>query len=307
MSEEISDSGLTDEAFDLAFEAAAGVVDPLGDTDDTVAEPTAKVLDVEEPEVVAPIAEDPPVVEEPEVVAPVVEEPDVVAPVVEPVVVAPVAVEPVVDPAIAQAKADEEAAAVTALAEAAAREELTEEEAAAIADTNANFPEVAAAIAAQTRVLKAKYENQLAAQRTELTAEVTTQIAPALSAAQEAAKSTHQAAILKEHPDAFTLVPDVEKWIEDQPSFMKTAYNAVLDKGSATDIVDLFNVFKKENGSAQAPDTSAEDTAAAKAAEKDKQKRLDAQEGVRGRHTGGRAAVDPDDFDGAFEKFAATA
>jgi len=128
------------------------------------------------------------------------------------------------------------------------------------------------------------------------------QIAPALQVTKQYAKNAHEAAILKVHSDAFDIYPNVEAWVNTQPNIVKSAYNAVLDKGTSAQIVELFNIFKSST-KATAP-VEKQEVKEEKAA---KEKKLNAQEGVRGRHTSGRAAVDPDDFDGAFDKFAATA
>jgi hypothetical protein len=263
------DEGLTGDAFDLAFEAAAGVG---GDIVDIVAPPA-------DPE--------PPKVE----VAPVVEPPKVEA--------APLKVE-VPNPAVEVAKVAEASEA----AEAVARESLSEDETKQIEAIAKDFPEVLEAMNARERVLLAKMENQFAAKLAELTSQFDTKLTPALTTAQNYATNQFMASVLQNHADAVTLLPKVEEWITTQPSFLAKAYNAVLDSGTVAETVELYNLFKKETVIEAAAEPSPEEAIA----QQDKEKRLKAQEGVKGRHTsGGRAAVDPDDFDGAFDKFAATA
>lgn len=272
---------VTPDAFDLAFDAALGMSEDL--PEDDVAAPEADVTP--EP-------------------APVVPEPEV-AP--EPVIVPEVKTVPVVDPVAeaAKAKADEDARAeAERAAEAAKSRELpTAEEQAVLAQVQSDFPEVAKAFDIYKRTIFAQAENFVTTKLAEVQAQLNQQMAPALHVSQQYAKNAHEAEILKGHSDAFAILPKVEAWIDSQPGILKSAYNAVLDNGSAPQIVELFTLFKDSTKAPAAAAPSQEDVQQ-KAA---KEKKLNAQEGVRGRHTSGRATVDPDDFDGAFEKFAATA
>ena len=288
----IVDDGLPGDAFDLAFEAVASwdVVDPVGEApakEEPVKEEPAK----EEP------AKEEPVKEEPVKEEPVKEEPAKEEPVKdEPVKEIPKKVEGP-DPAVeAAAKAEQEAAI--------ARESLSAEEVKLLSEVATDFPEVLKAIEARERVLVAKMENQFAAKLAELTSQFDTKITPALTTAQNYATNQFMASVLQKHADAVTLLPDVEKWVAGQPVIVRRSYDAVLDGGTVSETVELLDIFKK----ATQVSTPTEPTTEEVAAQKDKEKRLKAQEGVKGRHTsGGRAAVDPDDFDGAFDKFAATA
>ena len=275
--EPITDEGLSGDAFDLAFEAVATgeIVEPAKD------EPVK-----DEP------VKDEPVKDEPVKDAPVKDDPVKDEPVKE----APKKVESP-DPAI-------EAAAKAAQEAATARENLSEDETKLLSEVATDFPEVLKAIEARERVLVAKMENQFAAKLAELTSQFDTKITPALTTAQSYATNQFMASVLQKHADAVTLLPDVEKWVAGQPAIVRRSYDAVLDGGTVAETVELLDIFKK----ATQVSTPSEPTPEEVAAQQDKEKRLKAQEGVKGRHTsGGRAAVDPDDFDGAFDKFAATA
>jgi len=174
---------------------------------------------------------------------------------------------------------------------------FTEDEQAAFDEVAANFTEVSAAIKATQRVMLAKMENMVEKR----VADVLARLAPVAAVAQNVAYTKFKDEVHKVHADAEQLLPEVEAWILTQPEFLQEAYNNVLDRGTIEQTIKLYNVFKKETGSAQPPPPPEPPK------DPEKEKRLNAQEGVRGRHTGGRAAVDPNDFDGAFEKFAATA
>ena len=84
----------------------------------------------------------------------------------------------------------------------------------------------------------------------------------------------HYGAIYQAHPDADSIAEsqELESWIASKPSFTQAAYRSVLDpqgKGTAQQVVELFDTFKKEAGATQAapaPAPSVDPKAAAKAA-----------------------------------------
>lgn len=275
----ITDEGLSGDAFDLAFEAVA-----TGEEIEQVTELAAEEVTQAEPEKVEAAEPEPEKSEPEQAVEPVKAEAQ------------PPKVE-VPDPAI-------EAAAKVAQEAAAARENLSTEESKLLSEVATDFPEVLKAIEARERVLVAKMENQFAAKMAELTSQFDTKITPALTTAQNYAANQFMASVLQKHADAVTLLPEVEKWVAGQPAIVRRSYDAVLDGGTVAETVELLDIFKKATQVSTPPEPTPEEVEA----QKDKEKRLKAQEGVKGRHTsGGRAAVDPDDFDGAFDKFAATA
>ena len=209
----------------------------------------------------------------------------------------------------AKVKADVEAKAEgeRRQADATAREVLNPEEQAAFREVETNFIDTAVAIRAVERVAFAKAENAFNTKLKTLEekfeqrfSQMGQDFAPAIATAKVVAQNTHQAEILKGHADAFEIVPKVEEWVNTLPDFQKEAYNAVLDKGSASQIVELFNIFKKEtNGSVKGPPSSTptpEETAQ-KAA---KEKKLQSQEGVRSRQAAQKGGIDEDDFESAF-------
>lgn len=212
--------------------------------------------------------------------------------------------------ALAKAKAGEDVrlakeAADKAVADAAARERLTPEEQEIINRTTEDFPDVAKSLQIFERIAMAKAANFVEAKLKEMEGKFSQQLMPALQVAQSYAKNSHEAAILGKHADAFDLLPEVEKWANGKPSILKSAYNAVLDNGSAQDIIELYDVFKSERaGSAQPAQPSEADNAAAKAkaeADAEKERKLKAQEGVRSRQTSQRSSIDENDFEGAFQ------
>ena len=79
---------------------------------------------------------------------------------------------------------------------------------------------------------------------------------------------THYGAIYTAHPDADSIAESMEftAWRGKQASFMQPAIDRVFTDGSAQDVIELFDRFKTETGSAQ-PATDAQSLARSKAQE----------------------------------------
>lgn len=84
------------------------------------------------------------------------------------------------------------------------------------------------------------------------------------------ATRAHYDAIYAAHPDADSIVESKElaDWIAAQPSFVRGAYEQVFAKGSAHDVIELFDRFKQATGATQQPAAQAPDPEAVKAAAK---------------------------------------
>ena len=104
--------------------------------------------------------------------------------------------------------------------------------------------------------------------------ELRQEIAPLKQQQEVSAIEKHYAAIYQAHPDADSVVEsqELDSWIASKPSFVRDAYRAVLDpqgQGTAAQVIELFDTFKKETGATQAaaaPAPSVDPKAAAKAA-----------------------------------------
>lgn len=109
----------------------------------------------------------------------------------------------------------------------------------------------------------------------QVTAQVGKALAPFQQHQQQTAQEAHLGAIYTAHPDADSIAESAEmkQWIGAQPSYMQPTLHAVLEKGSAKQVIELFNDFKKATG-ASAPGSAtgksqaaaADPTAAARAA-----------------------------------------
>jgi hypothetical protein len=92
-------------------------------------------------------------------------------------------------------------------------------------------------------------------------------LAPLQETAEQTAEAKHYAAIREAHTDFDAIVESgkLDEWIAKQPSFTRDAYNGVLEKGTATQVIELFQAYKDANG-IKPPEADAGDGAAAAAA-----------------------------------------
>ncbi|MDG9927423.1 MULTISPECIES: hypothetical protein [unclassified Pseudomonas] len=82
------------------------------------------------------------------------------------------------------------------------------------------------------------------------------------------AANAHDRAIYEAHPDADSIVESKEfaTWLDSQPSMARDAYSQVLDKGTASQVIELFGAFKQATGATHQP-ASPEDDVKRKAQE----------------------------------------
>ena len=81
-----------------------------------------------------------------------------------------------------------------------------------------------------------------------------TVLAPMQQQQQVSAEQAHFNEIFTAHPDAESIVESKEfsAWLDNQPSITKDAYNTVLNKGSASQVVELLGLYKSGTQSTQA-------------------------------------------------------
>ena len=94
-------------------------------------------------------------------------------------------------------------------------------------------------------------------------------IAPLQQNAVKTAEQLHFEAIQSKHPDVDSLVEsqELQSWIAAHPSFVQPAMRQVLEQGTAQQVIELFDNFKKatQPAAAPAPTTDARATPAAAA------------------------------------------
>ena len=80
-----------------------------------------------------------------------------------------------------------------------------------------------------------------------------TALAPIQQQQQVSVEQVHFNEIFTTHPDAESIVESKEfnDWKNAQPSFLKDAYETVLDKGSAAQVVELLGLYKSNTQSGQ--------------------------------------------------------
>lgn len=71
--------------------------------------------------------------------------------------------------------------------------------------------------------------------------------------AQQTAEAAHFALIHEKHPDAGSIAESQEftGWLTQQPSIVRDAYNNVLSNGTATQVVELLDLYKAQNNVGQ--------------------------------------------------------
>lgn len=100
----------------------------------------------------------------------------------------------------------------------------------------------------------------------QVTAQVGKALAPFQQHQQQTAHEAHVEAIYRAHPDADSIAESAElkQWITSQPGYLQPTLQAVLEKGSTSQVIELFNDFKKGTGApAPAPSPGKSATAAA--------------------------------------------
>jgi hypothetical protein len=77
-------------------------------------------------------------------------------------------------------------------------------------------------------------------------------LAPVQQATQDTQVDSHFASITKAVPDFEALRDsgEVEKWIDTQPSYIKSAATRVLNEGTAAEVIELFKNYKEVHASA---------------------------------------------------------
>lgn len=110
--------------------------------------------------------------------------------------------------------------------------------------------------------------SQVGATKAEITAAVAEALAPILGKQQATEEDLHFSAIDKAHPDAESVVQStaMDEWIGKQPSFVQAQYRAVIDGGTAIEVIELLDNFKAATGKTEPAPAEKTDALAAAAA-----------------------------------------
>jgi hypothetical protein len=80
-------------------------------------------------------------------------------------------------------------------------------------------------------------------------------VTPFQKRAAEDATTSHFTRIYSAHPNMDSMLESTEfkGWLEGQPSLVRSAYATALDKGTADQVIEVFDSFAKATGKTQAP------------------------------------------------------
>lgn len=83
-------------------------------------------------------------------------------------------------------------------------------------------------------------------------------LSPIQQKEQEAVAQAHYQQILAAHPDAGEIVQGqaLHDWVAKLPSYARGGVQAILEKGSASEVIEVLNDFKAANGVKNAPDVA---------------------------------------------------
>lgn len=97
------------------------------------------------------------------------------------------------------------------------------------------------------KLVNQRVETLLATKVDEL---VSARLAPLEKQHQMSVEDQHFAQLYTAHPDMDSVLDSVEfgGWIGKQPAFIQAAYQNVLNKGTANDVVELLSLYKGQNG-----------------------------------------------------------
>lgn len=112
-------------------------------------------------------------------------------------------------------------------------------------------------VAAQTAAIKAEFDAKLASA-----------LEPIQRKEVESATDSHFSTIEAAHPDVESVVPSEQfgKWMQAQPSVVRTALQAAIDSGTATEVIEVLDAYKSSTGKPAVTNGKPDVAAAAQAA-----------------------------------------
>ena len=178
------------------------------------------------------------------------------------------------------------------------RQELfAPEEAAFLTEYEKDYPDIARAEA-----LRRRAENQLVVKH--VFNEISKVVTPLQELVAQMLQDSQLAELHKVVPEYETKREDVIKWVDTQPTYLKIAYNHVIQNGTVEEVADLINRYSQATGTQnqQAPaQTPPSRTTELPAATKQAAASLAP---VGSKRTAVVRGIAKDDFDGAFAEYA---
>jgi hypothetical protein len=180
----------------------------------------------------------------------------------------------------------------------------TEEEQQLIDTYQKDWPDIARAEALSRR---AEYQQLLNFVFTQVQAVV----GPLTETVDVMSNQSHLAQLQGQIPDYDDVRDKVVKWVDDQPAYLQAAYKHVITEGTAEEVADLVERYRKENGIE--PPAKQEKASSGKQQQQSQDTELPAatKKAAAGlapvrskRSNAGGEGADPADFDAAFAEFA---
>lgn len=182
---------------------------------------------------------------------------------------------------------------------AAPAEVYTPEEKAVLAKYEEEWPDVAKAEALRRR---AEYQQVVGY----VFQQVAGQLGPLLERVDAIAQRAHLSDLRAQVDDYETIREKVIDWVEKQPSYLRSAYNHVVEQGTADEVADLIARYRNDTGAAAPASRPA--AASAKKAETElppaAKQAAAALAPVSSKRSAVVQGVDPGDFDSAFAQAA---
>lgn len=165
-------------------------------------------------------------------------------------------------------------------AQADGKPETPDEDSAALEEAMQDFPHLMKAVELMVKKAEEKIRQEYA---------------PVAETVASSARERHFAAIRSAHGDFDTVKAGLKDWVDQQPSYLRPGYEAVLYGGSAEDVIDLVTRYKESKGIRSAAPTSHKPDRA-------RQQAAEAAEVVRTRSAPvvPRGEPDKDDYEAAF-------
>lgn len=193
--------------------------------------------------------------------------------------------------------------------------EPTEEEKKALALFEKDFPNEHAAVMARFKA----QDRDINARVFQAVQNIMAHVAPRLESAETismtSAQEQHFASLKAAHPDYDVVVDKIPDWIKTQPAYLQDAMQAVYDGGTASEVSQLIEGYKKANavadpGAAVAAEKARVDAEKIAAAKKKTADEAAALEPVKSRRSAAaptKGAPDPNDYDAAWSELAGAA
>ena len=125
--------------------------------------------------------------------------------------------------------------------------------------------------------------------------------AKAQETAQEELDRVHMDKIVAAHPDWETIYDSgaIKTWIGQQPEYLQPRLNEIIKKGSAREVIAMFDSYKRAAGKGKETTTNSTEADLKK---KEKAKAIEAVPASTGGPIEGKKKVEKDDFDGSWDE-----